>query len=287
MINNGEEECSYSSSDESSQVVPLENRLQLESEWFQKARASSTIEQLRYLLADCCRRLNAQHKCSDPTLASEPRAKPSTERFQLSSKVVPPQESNLTALVILAGDSVVQAEVSLKYAKSASGFYRATAQPDVHWKIQQLQDAANTIVRALGSLYRGQRLYAEAIQKGSDTSQLLLQIFQSVKNDIKLSRSSLTTPKKKSLTELCNFHPIKSFVPPLPHDILLSFYLSSAKLICAAYQVAQKEGTQTVTVFQAECQMPKIVELIQQLNVAFAVVHDFLANFNLLIDAKK
>ncbi|CAK5111688.1 unnamed protein product [Meloidogyne enterolobii] len=107
----------------------------LESEWFQKARASSTIEQLRYLLADCCRRLNAQHKCSDPTLASEPRAKPSTERFQLSSKVVPPQESNLTALVILAGDSVVQAEVSLKYAKSASGFYRATAQPDVHWKI--------------------------------------------------------------------------------------------------------------------------------------------------------
>jgi len=33
--------------------------------------------------------------------------------------------------------------------------------------------------------------------------------------------------------------------------------------------------------------MPKIVELIQQLNVAFAVVHDFLANFNLLIDAKK
>uniref|UniRef100_A0A915NC87 Protein rogdi n=1 Tax=Meloidogyne javanica TaxID=6303 RepID=A0A915NC87_MELJA len=282
MINNGEEECSYSSSDESSQVVPLENRLQLESEWFQKARASSTIEQLRYLLADCCRRLNAQHKCSDPTLASEPRAKPSTERFQLSSKVVPPQESNLTALVILAGDSVVQAEVSLKYAKSASGFYRATAQPDVHWKIQQLQDAANTIVRALGSLYRGQRLYEEAIQKGSDTSQLLLQIFQSVKNDIKLSR-----PKKKSLTELCNFHPIKSFVPPLPHDILLSFYLSSAKLICAAYQVAQKEGTQTVTVFQAECQMPKIVELIQQLNVAFAVVHDFLANFNLLIDAKK
>uniref|UniRef100_A0A915N1A2 Uncharacterized protein n=2 Tax=Meloidogyne javanica TaxID=6303 RepID=A0A915N1A2_MELJA len=261
MIN--DEECSYSSSDESSQVVSLENRLQLESEWFQKARASSTIEQLRYLLADCCRRLNAQHKCSDPTLASEPRAKPSTERFQLSSKVVPPQESNLTALVILAGDSVVQAEVSLKYAKSASGFYRATAQPDVHWKI-------------------GQRLYAEAIQKGADTSQLLLQIFQSVKNDIKLSR-----PKKKSLTELCNFHPIKSFVPPLPHDILLSFYLSSAKLICAAYQVAQKEGTQTVTVFQAECQMPKIVELIQQLNVAFAVVHDFLANFNLLIDAKK
>jgi len=40
---------------------------------------------------------------------------------------------------------------------------------------------------------KGQRLYEEAIQKGSDTSQLLLQIFQSVKNDIKLSRSSLTT----------------------------------------------------------------------------------------------
>jgi hypothetical protein len=48
--------------------------------------------------------------------------------------------------------------------------------------------------------------------------------------------------------ELCNFYPIKSFIPPLPHDILLSFYLSTAKLVCAAYQVAQKEGVQTVTV---------------------------------------
>ncbi|KAF7639516.1 hypothetical protein Mgra_00000844 [Meloidogyne graminicola] len=281
------EEEGNSSSDESSPVTSLEDRLKLEADWFQKARLCRLLNRLHCLLADCCRKLNAQHKCADPLLAAEPRAKPSTERFQLNSKVVPPQESNLSASVILCNDSVIQAEVSLKYAKSASGFYRATAQPDVHWKIQQLQDAANTIVRALGSLYRGQRLYQDATQKGLDTSQLLLQIFQSVKNDIKLSRSSLTTPKKKSLMELCNFHPIKSFVPPLPHDILLSFYLSSAKLICAAYQVAQKEGTQTVTVFQAECQMPKLIELIQQLNVAFGIAHDFLANFNLLIDTKK
>jgi hypothetical protein len=72
---------------------------------------------LRYLLANCCRQLNAQYKCADSILASEPRSKPPTERFQLFSKVVPPQESNLSALVILCGDSVVQAEVYILILK--------------------------------------------------------------------------------------------------------------------------------------------------------------------------
>lgn len=262
--------------------VNLQKRFINEADWLQKARAISAFEHLKLLLIDCCRRLNVQHKCANPELASEPRPKPQSERYELQPRGGL-NESSLSAAVTLRGDNVVQAEVSLKYAKSASGFYRATATPDVHWKMQQLQDAANAIVRALDSLQAGQSRYLEFQQNGADVRELLLAIFQSIKADLKLARSSLTMPKKKSLVELCNYYPIKSFIPPLPHDILLSFYLSSAKLVCAAYQVAQKDGVQTVTVYQAEYPVPRLVELVQLLNVAFAVAHEFWANFALLI----
>lgn len=281
MVDNSDQQNESSQKLNSAQLE-LEKRLLAEADWLQRARAGPVFEQLKGLLTDCCRRLNAQYKCADAELANEPRPKPPTEKFQLQPRGGL-QESSLNAVVTLCGDNVVQAEVSLKYAKSASGFYRATAQPSVHWKMQQLQDAANATVRARDTLCRGQRRYVEAQQRGADLCELLPAIFQAVKADLKLARAALTMPKKKSLIELCHFHPIKSFVPPLPHDILLSFYLSSAKLVCAAYQVAQKEGSQTVTVYQAECQVPSLIELVQLLNTAFAVCHDFWANFALLV----
>lgn len=90
-------------------------------------------------------------------------------------------------------------------------------------------------------------------------------------------------PKRKSLVELCQFPPIKSFVPSLPHDILLSYYIASAKIVCAVYQVALKNnGVQTVTIYQAECQLPRLYEVIQLLNCAFANVHDYIYNYSML-----
>jgi hypothetical protein len=130
--------------------VDLDKQFLAEADWLQKARARPAFQQvhspqisslftgrfqLKILLVDCCRRLNAQQKCADPELSAEPRPKPQTEKFQLQPRGGLQESSALSAMVCLCGDSVVQAEVSLKYAKSASGFYRATAQPDVHWKM--------------------------------------------------------------------------------------------------------------------------------------------------------
>uniref|UniRef100_A0A183BLY2 Mediator of RNA polymerase II transcription subunit 11 n=1 Tax=Globodera pallida TaxID=36090 RepID=A0A183BLY2_GLOPA len=276
-----------------------------EANWFHGVRTNPTFDQLQHLLVDCCRRLNAIHKVHYlPGVPKEDEAesKPSIERFSLQSRL---EHESLSAVVTLCGQKVVQAEVSLKYAKSASGFYRATAQPEFHWKMQQLLDAANAIVRALQSLCQGRKKYGECVQKGcataaneTDLHQFILSVFNAVKVDIKRARLALTMPKKKSLVELCNFHPIKSFVPPLPHDILLSFYLSSAKIVCAAYQVASANGRrigtggggggssstqQTVTIFQAECLVPRLVDIVHLLNSAFAIAHNFTSNFCLSI----
>lgn len=37
----------------------------------------------------------------------------------------------------------------MKYAKAPGGIFRSTAQPDVQWKLQQLQDAGNYCAQAL------------------------------------------------------------------------------------------------------------------------------------------
>ncbi|KAL3070158.1 hypothetical protein niasHS_016867 [Heterodera schachtii] len=290
----------------------------VEAKWFHRVKANATFDQLQHLLVDCCCRLNALNKLNcvaelaPQKSSSSSMAKLSTEKFVLHSRL---DQDSLSAVVTLSGERVVQAEVSLKYAKSASGFYRATAQPEFHWKMQQLMDAANSTVRALHTLCQARKKYNECVQKGcgaaaaavseTDLHQFIFSVFNAIKADIKRGRLALTLPKKKSLVELCNFHPIKSFVPPLPHDILLSFYISSAKIVCAAYQVASAQaGTapngarrgmpttvsattmaqqQTVTIFQAECLVPRLVEIVHLLGTAFAIVHDFTANFGLAI----
>lgn len=139
MVDNSDQQNESSQKLNSAQLE-LEKRLLAEADWLQRARAGPVFEQLKGLLTDCCRRLNAQYKCADAELANEPRPKPPTEKFQLQPRGGL-QESSLNAVVTLCGDNVVQAEVSLKYAKSASGFYRATAQPSVHWKMSHSQSA--------------------------------------------------------------------------------------------------------------------------------------------------
>ncbi|RCN24613.1 hypothetical protein ANCCAN_29689 [Ancylostoma caninum] len=65
-----------------------------------------------------------------------PVTQPLAERHFLSAKH---GGDALKATVTLLGDNVIQAEVAVKHAKSAGGMFRAVAQPDVQWKLQQLQ----------------------------------------------------------------------------------------------------------------------------------------------------
>lgn len=69
-----------------------------------------------------------------------------TEKFTLVPRF---GQENLNASVMLHGENIVHTDVNLKYSKSALGYYRAAANPDTQWKLQQLQDAANQCVAAL------------------------------------------------------------------------------------------------------------------------------------------
>lgn len=113
---------------------------------------------------------------------------------------------------------------------------------------------------------------------------ILLSVLHGIKDLVGEARTCLTMPRKKSLLELCQFQPTKSFNPPLPHDILLSYYISATKLVCAAYQVitAKQNGTQSVTVYQAEVRLPYLIDILHHLNTIFSKVQDLLSKFTLL-----
>lgn len=115
-----------------------------------------------------------------------------------------------------------------------------------------------------------------------ETGRLLMTVLASVKDAVKAVSTTLMTPRRKSLLELCNFHPTKTFTPPLPNDVLLSYYVSSTKLVCACYHVTKAaNGAQTVTIYQAESQLPYLVEVIHLLDTAFAITHDLLSNYSI------
>ena len=269
--------------------MATEEALQREGNWLQQNRAQIVFKELEHILRECCKRLYAKNKIEEKPHISPGSLKGGgnaiTEKLVLLPRF---GQDNLTAMVSLHGENIIQAEVNLKYAKSAvGGFYRATAIPDVQWKLQQVQDASNQCVKALQILLKGVKKYNEAIASNKftpeKTQQLIITVLTLIKEHLKQARNSLTMPKKKSLVELCQFQPIKSFNPPLPHDILLSYYIASAKLVCAAYQVVSKvNGVQTVTIYQAECQLQQFVEVIQLLSSAFSIAHDYIANYTML-----
>lgn len=116
---------------------------------------------------------------------------------------------------------------------------------------------------------------------------LLASILEAVKDSLKAALNEITKPKRKSLLELCNFQPIKSFNPPLPSDILLSYYVSSTKIVCAAYQVISKaNGVQNVNIYQAECKLPHLVEVLHLLNSSFSSIHELVSDLSMLKSQK-
>ncbi|VDN25993.1 unnamed protein product [Gongylonema pulchrum] len=135
-----------------------------------------------------------------------------TEKYSLLQRTGP---EIFKCAVVLLGETVIQTEVAIKYPKMPGGVYRATAQPDVQWKLQQLQDANNYWAQALNTVIRITNLIGEA-------------------------RTTLCVPRKRTLLELCNLPVTRCFSPSLPPDLVFSYYISTNRLVCAAYQVTPK-----------------------------------------------
>lgn len=254
--------------------------LEKEFDWIQATSATKTFQNVLTCLRDCCVRLHLGHKC-DSRLAV-PTTQPTSDRHSLVGKH---GGDNLKATVALLGDNVIQAEVAIKHQKTPGGVFRAVAQPDVQWKLQQLQDLGNHIARASVSLCDVQQQMKEITggqMFNSCTGDLILSAALSIKEEISSARSAILLPRKRSLLELCHFPPTRRFAPPLPQDQLLSFYISSCRLVCASYQMVPKQNApQGLTISMAECQLPYLDDVLKQLNAAMSSIQKLIGDLEM------
>jgi len=253
-----------------------------EARWLEANSASDIFRDLELLLRDTCERLKVGNKVENND-SNQTRVHQQEKYVLLPSN----NQESLKATVTLLDENIIQSEISLKHPKIPGGVFRSVANPNVQWKIQQLQDTGNLVAHGLQVVLKGKQHYERTVKKHGYDGQSLVILFtvlREVKELVSDARTCLTMPRKKSLLELCQFQPTKSFNPPLPHDILLSFYISSTKLVGAAYQVVtvKQNGTQSVTVYQAEVHLPHLVEVLHHLTTIFSRVQDLITKFNVL-----
>uniref|UniRef100_A0A915KBG2 Uncharacterized protein n=1 Tax=Romanomermis culicivorax TaxID=13658 RepID=A0A915KBG2_ROMCU len=156
-------------------------------------------------------------------------------------------------------------DATIKYPKAAGHFYRAIAQPDVQWKMHQIQDLSDYILKTLTVVQSGLEIFKCDQPDGRQISTYLDNII----TNLHYGRSSVMLPKKKSISELQENRINKCFNPALPPDLLLSFYISSAKLICAAYHVQNLGAAgRSFNVYQGECVVTWLHEIMTYVNSA-------------------
>lgn len=74
--------------------------------------------------------------------------------------------------------------------------------------------------------------------------------------------------KKKPIDELMKSRNMKSLSPNLPEDLAISFYIQSHKLVFAAYQLSNIQGTMKFDSWQADCSVPWLNEVLVLFTVA-------------------
>uniref|UniRef100_A0A915BXP6 Uncharacterized protein n=2 Tax=Parascaris univalens TaxID=6257 RepID=A0A915BXP6_PARUN len=245
-----------------------------EEAWLQKTCASPSFTTLERILRDCCRLLHLTNKLDSSVKLDAQN--PTTERLQLVQRS---GGETLKVSVAMLGDAIILTEVTMKYAKAPGGIFRSRAQPDVQWKLQQLQDAGNYCAQALMTAIKAMeyvnKLYAEKNAWTLESGDALNAIVSTVINLVGQARSSLCLPHKRTLVELCNFPPTRCFNPPLPPDLVFSYYIASTRIVCAAYLITSKpNGAQGLAITQAECQLPQLVELLSLLTRALNVAQE-------------
>ncbi|TKR78049.1 hypothetical protein L596_018918 [Steinernema carpocapsae] len=257
-----------------------------EFRWLQTKQAEETFRNMDGLLKECCRKLCVSNKV-DPR-AHMAHIHPQTDKYTLIQRT---GQDQLRVNIVLLAENVIQTDVTLKHPKCPGGVYRSMAQPDIQWKLQQLQDAGNLCVRTLGLIMQGYTRIMELSKKSAwseESGQYFIQICTQIANAIGSARSTLCVPRKRSLLEICHYPPTKCFNPPLPSDILFSYYISSSKLVCAAYNIAQRPngGGQNLSITQADCHLPHIAEVLQKLDIAYKINSVFVQNLKSILKAK-
>ncbi|XP_070490141.1 protein rogdi isoform X2 [Chironomus tepperi] len=225
--------------------------LQLEFEWILQKEVLLVLKQLHDILVECA------HRFPVPLHGNDGKK---VDKFVLTSA---PEQ--LKVVVTLTGDSITSADINFKVQRQQNVIQRTSITQDFPWKIQQVQDAANHLQQAINHIDNVDANY------NFKSSEEVLHILSNILGALQRGRTSLVVPKKKPIDELMKSRNMKSLSPNLPEDLAISFYIQSHKLIFAAYQLTNNQGTMKFESTQAECSVPWLNEVLVLFTVALTL----------------
>lgn len=198
---------------------------------------------------ECSRRFPFRMGFGDQTLVK-------SQRNLLSS---PNNTGQIKCVVTLAGDAICDADISFKHkAGKDHHIFKTKILPDrFSWKLHQVQDSANHLATTL-SIISAQD--PDHVYKSAKEVILLL---EDLLKFLTLGRTCLAFPQRKSIEELIRNQNMQSFVPPVPNDVALSFYIHSSKLILTVYHLhALSQQVEIVSRHQVDCTIQWLNEAV-------------------------
>lgn len=244
--------------------------LQKEFEWVIKKEVHIILKQLQTILMECSRRF--------PLTLFGNEGPYKSDKLILAST-----QDTLKTIVNLNGDSISFADIQLKvhrHHQHQTQTYKTSILKEHPWKLHQIQDAGNHLQFAL--------FHIDNVDEGYEfkSSEEVLHTLDNILNCLQRGRSSLIVPRKRTIDDLMKSRNMKSLTPPLPEDLAISFYIQSHKLICAAYQLSNVQGTMKFEQFQAENSIPWLNEVLVLFTVALQLCQQLKDKINVFATYK-
>ncbi|KAF5401791.1 putative structural maintenance [Paragonimus heterotremus] len=184
------------------------------------------------------------------------------DRLLLGSQT---SSSHLRATVLLYGDLIYEAE--LKAIRPNASSYYAVIKDGMGspYKLQQIQDCHNFATKSLNTLRSA--LETASAEELSTNRRFLLELLRAIRDAI----NSLTQPPRKTVEEHMTNPCRKCFHPPVPKDVVLSFFLRGPVLVFASYALVyngQDRRWEIVGRMSVDSVVPRLQEVLYSLHVA-------------------
>lgn len=214
------------------------------------------MQEVQHTLQECSRRFPI--RCG----LDENKSLVVPHRILLSS---PNGGSTIKCVVTLLGDSICDADINFKHKQAKDHHnFKTTINPEVSWKLQQIQDAGNYLVKAMFSLNQIDKDHV--FHSAKEVFLLLDELISSLNQ----GRSCLAYPKRKSIEDIIYSRNMQILVPPVPNDTALSFYIHSSKLIMSLYSInmSSQGRTEITSRQQIECTVQWLNEAVMLFTLA-------------------
>ncbi|KFD57594.1 hypothetical protein M514_01697 [Trichuris suis] len=211
------------------------------------------FRKLELILQGCCAKLPTRNRFNESASALLP------EKFNMTDST----GESLKCSFTLVGDNVAKAEITVRHPKLPSHFYRAVVQPDIQWKLQQVQDLGNYVLLAMEMLRYGM-LTLQNCNDNELSVEKLFWVTKSIRNYLFAARDVFVyAPKKGPFSQIHDERLKKCFVPSPPADLMFNLYISSSKLnFNVIYSPAQPSEKDSLQVYECECHVPWFADLI-------------------------